>query len=74
MTTEPEWLDTHQAAAIIGIDSGLLRRWRSEGRGPAYRRYRHHYVRYHRADIDAWAAETGWWNGITPAAPLVAER
>lgn len=42
------------AAAYLGIAAETLRKWRSQGRGPVYRKIGN-AVTYARADLDAWA-------------------
>jgi hypothetical protein len=41
------------AARYIGFTSAALRKWRREGRGPAYIRFGRS-VRYRIADLDHW--------------------
>lgn len=44
------------AAAYLGIARNTLRFWRSQGRGPAYRKLGKTVV-YARQDLDAWNAQ-----------------
>ena len=53
---EPEFLDTQQAAAWLGLSHRTLEGYRVSGGGPAFHRFGNR-VRYRRSDLDAWAAE-----------------
>ena len=50
------FLNADQAAAYLKISSRLLRRLRTKGEGPRYRRHCR-FVQYHIADLDAWSDE-----------------
>ena len=53
---EPErWLTTREAAARLGLRPRTLEYWRSQRRGPAFRRVGA-LVRYDRAEIDSYMA------------------
>ena len=58
----PAYLSTWEAAEYLGLSVRTLDRYRKEGGGPAYHRFRRR-IRYHRADVEAWAGtrrvETG---------------
>jgi hypothetical protein len=51
---ESEFLDEYQAAALLNVGVRSLRRWRGEGRGPAFMKFSS-MVRYKRAVLMAWA-------------------
>ena len=57
-TIEPEFIDTRQAAAWLGLSHRTLEGYRVSGGGPAFHRFGNR-VRYRRADLDAWAAKRG---------------
>jgi predicted DNA-binding transcriptional regulator AlpA len=46
-----KWISEDEAAAHIGISPHTLRQWRTQKRGPAYRKFGR-FVRYLRADLD----------------------
>lgn len=48
------FLNTAQAAHYVGLSHRTLEKFRTTGRGPAYRKHGS-YVRYHIADLDAWS-------------------
>lgn len=48
-----DWVDTAEAARVLGKRANTLEHWRSEGRGPRYYRIAR-AVRYKRADLEAW--------------------
>ena len=48
------FLDTLQAAHYVGLSHRTLEKFRTTGRGPAYRKHGR-YVRYHIGDLDAWS-------------------
>lgn len=49
-----EHLREADAASYLGVAANTLRMWRSQGRGPAYRKLGK-AVTYARAELDAWA-------------------
>jgi len=49
------WLDTEEAAEYLKAKPGTLKNWRHRGEGPRYHVINKRLVRYHRADIDAFA-------------------
>jgi predicted site-specific integrase-resolvase len=52
-------MDTHQAAAYLGVHPSALHRWRREGRGPAWVRLGdgpRPRVRYRAEDLVAYVA------------------
>lgn len=49
-------LDTHAAAALIGVSPRTVETWRVRGSGPRFVRVGR-LARYRRADLDAWIAE-----------------
>ena len=53
-TVEPEFMDTQQAAAWLGLSPRTLEGYRVSGGGPAFHRFGNR-VRYRRSDLDAWA-------------------
>lgn len=53
--TQSNPLDERAAAPYIGYTPPALRRWRMEGRGPAYIRHKSS-VRYLQSDLDDWIA------------------
>lgn len=51
-----ELLDTHDLARLLKLQHQTLRKWRSQGGGPAFIRLGGR-VRYRRASIERWLAE-----------------
>ncbi|MFD4441646.1 helix-turn-helix transcriptional regulator [Nocardia sp. NPDC058519] len=53
------WYTTAQLAAVLGIDSSSLRRWRTAHPpcGPAYVRVSPRVVKYSAADVETWLQE-----------------
>lgn len=49
----PETMTEAQAATYVCLSQETLRRWRAEGRGPAYQKLGRS-VRYLRSELDAW--------------------
>lgn len=61
-------LKTPETAAWIGITSGTLRHWRTQGRGPAWLRLDGFAIRYRPADVQAWIdAQASGTRGEVPA-------
>ena len=54
MTEANNYLNTRQAAEIVGLAPKTLARYRIEGRGPVYHLFGT-CVRYLRTDLDEWA-------------------
>ena len=54
MMGEIEYLNTLQAARLLGLAAKTLARYRCTGRGPVYCRFGNR-VRYRRVDLDDWA-------------------
>jgi hypothetical protein len=52
----PEYLDTRQAAAYLGMSKQQLELWRCKGGGPSYVKLAH-AVRYRRSDLDAFMGD-----------------
>ncbi len=50
------FLNTDQAAAYLKLSNRLLRRLRTRGEGPVFRRHSR-YIQYHIDDLDAWSVE-----------------
>lgn len=52
-------ITSREAASLIGISEGVLRNWRSAGKGPRFVRLsrRHGPVRYVRSDVERFLAE-----------------
>ena len=48
------FLNTAQAAHYVGLSRRTLETFRTQGRGPAFRKHGR-YVRYHIADLEAWS-------------------
>jgi excisionase family DNA binding protein len=44
---------TDEVAEYLQVNPGTLRNWRSQSRGPAYRKVGVH-IRYRWRDVDAW--------------------
>ena len=55
MTDENNYLNTHQAARLLGLSTKTLARYRVSGTGPVFHRFGGR-IRYLREDLDAWAA------------------
>lgn len=54
--TDPDrWLSEREAAALLGLGAGTVRRYRRAGIGPAWSRLGTRLVRYRRADVISWA-------------------
>lgn len=49
----PETMTEAQAATYLCLSQETLRRWRTEGRGPAFQKLGR-AVRYLRSELDAW--------------------
>jgi hypothetical protein len=49
-------VDEYQAAAILGAEVQTLRNWRWSRTGPRFHKIGKRLVRYHRADLTAFAA------------------
>ncbi len=52
------FLSPEQAAHYLGLSVRTLQLYRSEGKGPRYRRHSRR-VRYHITDLDAWSIASG---------------
>jgi hypothetical protein len=50
----PEYLTPEMAAEYLSVSVETLKGWRMAGNGPRLASTRHKFVRYRRADIDAW--------------------
>lgn len=50
-------LTERQLAALLQVQPGTLRTWRTGKRGPAWRRLGEKIIRYHRDDVRAWIDE-----------------
>lgn len=50
------FLNTDQAAAYLKLSGRLLKRLRSQGMGPLFRRHSR-FVQYHIDDLDAWSRD-----------------
>jgi predicted DNA-binding transcriptional regulator AlpA len=46
-------LNERQLSRVIGVSVGTLRLWRSEGKGPRFRKVGH-LVRYVPSDVNGW--------------------
>ena len=53
----PEYLNTADAAAFLGLTPGGMETMRKEGRGPAYIRASGKLVRYRVTDLNNWMAQ-----------------
>jgi predicted DNA-binding transcriptional regulator AlpA len=49
-------VDEAEAAAILGVNRKTVANWRWKGQGPKYSKIGRRLVRYHRADLAAFAA------------------
>lgn len=49
-------LAAEQAAEYLGVSTKTLKRWRSNGTGPAFSRLSRSRVRYRKSSLDAWLA------------------
>ena len=54
ISNKSPFLDVLEAANYLGIARSTLDTYRSEGRGPAYRKHGWR-VKYKRCDLDAWS-------------------
>ena len=54
MNDHPRYLNTREAAAILGISERTLERCRGRGEGPPFRKLGRS-VRYAQSDLDGWA-------------------
>jgi hypothetical protein len=54
MPKEP-LLTTRQAAAYLACQPNTLEQWRSQGKGPRFRRLPSKQIRYAQEDLDEWA-------------------
>lgn len=50
------FLDTNEAAAILGLKASTLRVWRCSGKGPSYYKVGG-AIRYKEDEIETWMAE-----------------
>jgi len=57
MNNPPEYLTTKQTADVLNVSVDVLNDWRRERRGPQFIQSSSRFVRYRRADVDAWANE-----------------
>jgi len=53
-----ELLTTREAAGYLRLAITTLEHWRLEGRGPRWIRLSIRQIRYRRADLESWLAET----------------
>lgn len=51
---DAEFIDAKETADLLHIEVGTLANWRSEKRGPPYRKHGRRVV-YRRADVLAWS-------------------
>lgn len=51
---QADLLTAHEAAPLCGVTPQTLKKWRSEGKGPAYIRISHSKLRYRREALTAW--------------------
>jgi len=49
-------VDEREAAAILRVEVRTLRNWRALSKGPRFRKIGERMVRYHRSDLEAFAA------------------
>jgi hypothetical protein len=57
----PQMVSEKQAARILAVSIGALRRWRREGRGPEFTRLER-CIRYNVKSIESWLAENSSHN------------
>jgi len=57
ITNPTEYLSPKQLAAYLGLSVDVLNDWRRLRRGPPFVQSSSRFVRYRRADVDAWATE-----------------
>ena len=50
----PEYLTPEMAAAYLSVSVETMKQWRAQGYGPKPVTTQHKFVRYRRADLDAW--------------------
>ena len=51
-----EWLSQADIQAELNISRSTLAKWRSEGRGPLFRKLPNRELRIRRQDFEAWVA------------------
>ena len=54
-----EYLDTKQAARLMGFSHKTLENWRSKGQGPRYYQLPNKRIRYIREDLFEWVKQLG---------------
>lgn len=47
-------LNERRASRYLGVSEGVLRLWRSQGKGPRHFKAGEKLIRYRRVDLDAW--------------------
>ncbi len=52
-----EYMTPKQTAEYLDVSLDALQEWRNERRGPKFIQSSSRFVRYRRADVDAWAEE-----------------
>lgn len=57
MNFSSQTLTTEEAAKYLGVGSGTLQNWRSQGRGPKFLKIGR-AVRYHKETLDRFLAES----------------
>lgn len=65
--TDPDLLDSHALAQLLNRNEMTLFHWRKKGQGPKFTRYNNGFIRYHRADVEAWLAEHPTKRKLSPA-------
>jgi hypothetical protein len=66
-----DYLTNRQAAEVMKIHHVTLARWRTQGRGPVYKKCGDTpcaRVRYSRADVEKWMKQNNWDPEWEPAA------
>ena len=73
MTEETVYLNTLQAARILGLSAKTLARYRVKAKGPVFHRFGGR-VRYLREDLDAWARSRRRASTMDDGTALTGER
>ncbi len=56
----PRWLTTVEVALLLGVRPQTLEKWRSQGKGPPFRKASRRVVRYDQTAVADWMASIGY--------------